>query len=462
MRGFLTLLVLAIVSGGLFALGAARRGADVKPLLNVASEVALTVRTAAPARESIIRLVQAPGDVEAVLEVDVSSEILAKIEEMPVEEGDIVKKGDLLCRLNDDKFRAEVESAKARIGQLRASIDQAEADLEKAQRDYDRQRSLSEANATSHLELANYHTALKKARSVHAMRGHELVQAAAFLRLMEETLKRTIITAPIDGIISRLVAKQGEVVITGTMNNPGTVIMTISDLSRMQVRARVDEVDVPLVEVGQKARVYLQSNPNTPVPARVVRVASKGSRPTGRDVVTFETLLEVLSTASRIKPGMTANVEIEVARSADTITVPIEAIVNRMRKDLPEAIVKEIDRRRSNVDLSHRARQAQYHRVLYVMSKEKALVRLVDIGISDTRRVEILDGVGVDDVVITGPYRSLDQLEDGKRVALSDKDKAKEKTDTPEGGAAESERVTGGDGGDSDADQRQDKLASGG
>ncbi len=460
MRGLLTLLVLVAVSGGLFALASTRRGVDAKPILNVATEVALTVRTAAPAREAIIRLVQSPGDVEAVLEVDVSSEIVAKIEEMPVEEGDIVKKGDLLCRLNDDRLRAEVDSANAYIGQLRASIDLAEADLDKARRDYDRQRSLSEANATSQLELANYHTTFKKARSAYAMRGHELEQAAASLKTIEEDLKRTIITAPISGIVSKLVAKQGEVVITGTMNNPGTVIMTISDLSKMQVRTRVDEVDVPLVKVGQKARVYLQSDPNTPVPARVVRVASKGSRPTGRDVVTFETLLEVLSTADRIKPGMTANVEVEVAQNSNAITVPIEAIVNRMRKDLPEAIVKEIDERRSKVDLSHRALQAQYHRVVYVMNGEKALVRLVDIGISDTRRVEILGGVGVDDMVITGPYRSLDQLEDGKRVALSDKDK--EKANTSEDGTEETEQVAGGASDDSDANERQGKVASGG
>lgn len=462
MKGFLTFLVLAGISAGVFALGSLRRGADDKPILHVAKEVALSVTTTMPAREEIVRLVQAPGDVEAVLEVDISSEIVAKIEEMPVEEGDIVKAGDLLCRLNDDKLRAEVESAEARIDQLRASIAQADADLEKADRDVVRQRALSESHATSLLEMADYLTLLKKMKAVCDMRQAELVQAQAILKRMHEDLKRTVITSPIDGVISVLRAKQGEVVVTGTMNNPGTVIMTISDLSKMQVRTRVDEVDVPLVKAGQKARIYLQSDPDKPVPARVIRVASKGSRPTGRDVVTFETLLEVLSDDERIKPAMTANVEIEVAKQTDAVTVPIEAIVHRIRKDLPEAILKELDEQQSGLDVSARVRQAQYLKVVYVMEGDVAKVRLVDVGISDTRRAEIRRGVDLGDVVITGPYRSLDQLADGKKVEVLEKDKKKEAGEESQSDEESEEPRVAEDGeAESNADDASERVAEG-
>jgi HlyD family secretion protein len=209
------------------------------------------------------------------------------------------------------------------------------------------------------------------------------------------------------------------------MNNPGTVIMSIADLSSMQVRARVDEVDVPLIKPGQTGRIYLQADADVPVAARVVRVAPKGIKAQGRDVVSFEALLEVLSLDERIKPGMTANVEIEVDRRKDTITVPVEAIVHRMRKDLPEAIVEAFDARQVGLDISERVRRGQYIKVLYVMEDDKADVRLIDTGIADTRRVEIRDGVDMEDQVIVGPYRSLDQLEDGKKVALAP-DKKKE------------------------------------
>ncbi len=458
MRGLITILVLAGVCGGVFYLGSLRNEQEDKPLLNVADDVAITVSVAKPMLEDIVRLVQAPGDVEAVLEVDVSAEIVAKIEEMPVEEGCVVKKGDLLCRLNDDNLRAQVESGEARVRQLEAAVQGAEADCEKAKRDLDRQVLLSEAEATSDLEFLNYQTGFKKADAVLKMRKEELVEAQAILKRGFDDLKKTIIEAPIDGVIAKLSAKQGEVVVTGTMNNPGTVIMTVADLSRMQVRARVDEVDVPLVHAGQKARVYLQAAHDLPVPARVVRVASKGSRVSGRDVVTFETILEVLSNDPRIKPGMTANVEVEVASSVGALTVPVESVVHRMRKELPDAVVAEFDKRQDDLDLSDRARLAQYIKVVYVMKGEVAEVRLIKPGIADTRRVELVEGVLAEDTVIVGPYRSLDQLEDGKKVALADDEMpAVDEKPADEDEALADGKGDGDDGDDSGDDGEEEK-----
>jgi HlyD family secretion protein len=425
MKRIVTILIIVAVAGGLFAIGSLRRGSDDKPLLHIADEVPLTVNVAWPERQEIIRLVQAPGDVEATLEVQIRSEIVAKIDEMPIEEGSVVKKGDLLCRLNDRDLAAEVESGEARVCRLKAGTVEADADLEKAERDYRRQLRLTEVNATSDQERMDYVTGLKKSKAILDMRRQELVESEAYLKRVKEDLKRTRIISPIDGIVAKLDAKLGEVVVTGTMNNPGTTIMTISDLSKMQVRARVDEVDVPLVKPGQKARVYLQADQQTPVPAKIVRVASKSTKQVGRDVVTFETLLEVISTDTRIRPGMTANVEVEVAKQADAITIPVEAIVHRMRKELPESIVKQFDERQSSLDLSDRAKAAQYIKVAYVLDNDVTHVRLVEPGIADSRRVETKTGIGVNDVVIVGPYRSLDQLKDGRKVTLPDDEKKK-------------------------------------
>jgi HlyD family secretion protein len=269
------------------------------------------------------------------------------------------------------------------------------------------------------------------------MRKQELTEVEAALKRANEDLKRTVITSPIDGVISRLNAKQGEVVITGTMNNPGTVIMSISDLSRMQVRTRIDEIDVPLVKAGQRTNIYLQADQDRPVPGRVVRVASKGVKPTGRDVVTFEAIVEVLSDDDRIRPGMTANVEIEVAKHEQAITVPVEAVVHRLRKELADDILAEFDRRQANVELSERARQAQYIKILYVMEDGEAQLRLITTGIADSKRVELLEGATLDDTVIVGPYRSLDQLRNGKKVALIEEgkkegDEKKDEEEEPE------------------------------
>lgn len=449
MKKIISVVVLLVIAGGVFALGSLRGDGD-KPILNVADEVPLTVNVTLPEKQEIIRLVQAPGETEATLEVEISSEIVAKIEEMPVVEGSQVKKGDLLCRLDDDNLVAEVESGEARVRRLEAALVDADADVERAERDYRRQVRLSEVDATSDKERLDYITVLKKANAAHDMRRQEMIEAQAYLRRVKEDLKRTVIESPIDGVVSKLDAKIGEVVVTGTMNNPGTVIMTISDMARMQVRARVDEVDIPLVKSGQKARIYLQADQQAAIAAQVVRVASKSTKQVGRDVVTFETLLEVLEDDARILPGMTANVEIEVAQQDNAITIPVEAVVHRMRKELPEEVVKEFDKRQADLDLSERAKAAQYIKVVYVAEGDVARVRLIEPGIADTRLVQISEGIGMDDVVIAGPYRSLDQLKDGRKVSVSDDEKEKlaearkkrdQKSDEPQvaGGQTESD-----------------------
>jgi HlyD family secretion protein len=180
---------------------------------------------------------------------------------------------------------------------------------------------------------------------------------------------------------------------------------------------------VPLVKAGQRANIYLQADQDRPVPGRVIRVAAKGVKPTGRDVVTFEAIIEVMSHDERIKPGMTANVEIEVAKHQQAITVPVEAVVHRLRKELADDILADFDSRQANLGLSERARQAQYIKVLYVMENDKAQLRLITTGIADSKRVELLEGAVLEDTVIVGPYRSLDQLRDGKKVALIEESK---------------------------------------
>ena len=458
MKRVIGIVILLVVAGAIYVLNDLSRTEDGKSLLHVARELEVEVDITSPEQRSIFRTVQAPGDVEAFAEVDISSELVSKILEMPVEEGDTVEEGDLLCRLDDADYRARVLSAKANVAKLKALIVQAQADSDKAGRDCERQKRLSESDATSAIELANYQTILIGAQAVLEMRRQELVQAEAALESAREDLAKTVIEAPISGVVSQLFAKQGEVVITGTMNNPGTRIMVVSDLSVMQVRCRVDESDASLVNPGQTARIYLQSDTRKSIPGEVRRVGTKGTKPLGRDVVNFETLVLITGNDPRVKPGMTANVEIEVAHQDEAVTIPVQAVVYRKRRDLPEKLVERFDERQLEEDDAARQHLAKYIKLVFCIEEGKAYPRLVQTGISDAVSVEIIDGVTLADTVVTGPYRSLDQLKDKSPVKLKEKPGA-EATAREEDAADEDETALAESDGDSDGDSDSDSQA---
>lgn len=418
MKTVIGVVVLAAVVGGLYLLNDATRSEDGKSILHVAREPDVLVEVAQPERVDIVRTVQAPGEVEAIDEVDVSSELVSKIVEMPVEEGDWVEREALLCRLDDADFRARVLSSEANVERLKAAIRQAEAEVERTEIIYEQELRLFEQGATSNDTMATMRANLAIARAALDMRQHELVGAEAALQSAREDLQKTVIRAPLSGVIAQLFAEQGEVVVTGTMNNPGTRIMVISDLSKMQVRCRVDETDAPLVAPGQPARIYLQSDTRRSIPGEVLRVGTKGTKPLGRDVVTFETLVLITTKDSQVRPGMTANVEIEVARQHDAVAVPVQAVVYRKRRDLPETLAKEYEARLAEQGEDSETYQAEYVRMAYVNDGGAARARLVETGISDAFRVEIKRGVEPAEAVIIGPYRSLDQLKDGSPVKL--------------------------------------------
>lgn len=441
MKKVLLLVVGVGLVAGVFGLNRIHTGESGTSLLHVAPDDGLPVVVAEPEQCPIVRTVQAPGETEAVLEVEIRSEIPAKIEEMPVEEGDTVEAGQLLCRLNDDEYRAMVESGEATLARLRATIREADADLTKCKRDCARQERLARLDAASDLELADHRTALIKAEATVEVRRQQLAEAEALLRRSRENLKKTVITSPIDGVVSQIFAKPGEIVITGTMNNPGTVVMVITDLSRMQVRARVDETDVPLVKPDQPTDVFLPSDPQRAIPGRVLRVATSGTKQMGRDVVTFETLILVESDDPSLKPGMTANLEIQVARKENALTVPVQAVVHRKRKDLPEKLVEEFERRRADTGAAQRRNKAQYLKVVFCMDQNKARPHLVETGIADETRVELLEGLSAEDLVIAGPYRSLDQLKDGSAVELEKEEKEEEDKKDEKGEKDEPESV---------------------
>lgn len=389
-------------------------------------EVPVAVRLAPVARGPITRTVEAPGKVEADVEVKISGQVMGRITKLPFREGDAIVKDALVVEMDRVQYEAEVRSAQSRIERLEASIRLSEAELTKSRRDVERFRKLVAGRAVGEVDLIDSETIYRKEQAKLAMVQAELVEAQSALRKFQDDLDRCTIHSPIKGIVSQLLAKEGEVVVVGTMNNPGTVILTISDLDTRVIRARIDENNVPLVAVGQKALIHFQNSSKLTLTGKVERINPKGTKPGGStttassdtEVAIFETILSLDSPPPAVRLGMNASVEVIVDERTDVVSIPSQAVLHRRARELPTALQEQAATEPiRGPGVKDPARR--YHQVVFVNVDGMARARLVHTGISDENRVEILSGLQEGEVVIAGPYRVLDKLKDGKPVVES-------------------------------------------
>ena len=369
-----------------------------------------------PSRGSIVQTVTAPGTVESVEEAEIASQIIGRVIEVRVKDGDHVKKGNLLVKLDPTEAKSRVDSAAARADRLRSAIDQAKRDLEKASRDESQSTKLAGRGVATLTELADSRTSKAKAELALKMSANELVESEAMRLTSQQELERTAILAPIDGVVAGLSVDVGEIVIAGTTNLKGSVLMTVSDMNRLRVRAEVDETDVPLVRPSQPAKVFLQADERNPVAGTVDRVAPKGSKKD--EVVSFETLVNIAADQPILRPGMSSTVEIEVNRTGKALSLPVQAVVHRRRKDLPDTQAVRDWAERNARSPGERAQEAElrYVKIVFIVDGNVARARPVETGLSDERRIEILSGVGPEERVVIAPFRALDELKDGSPV----------------------------------------------
>lgn len=417
-RAALLILGLAAVVVALTAANLRREPGSVELDWQLVKPPAAEVVLEPPTRGVIVHTITAPGKVEAVEESEIASQLVGRVIEVTVKEGDTVKAGDLLLKLDTTDAKARLESALARIARLGSAIEQAEKDLEKANRDANQSNKLASRGFNTPTELADAKTAVAKSQAALMMSRHEMLESQSMRKTSEQELSRCEIRSPIDGVVSGMNVDAGEVVIAGTTNLPGSVLMTVSDLKKMRVRADVDETDVPLVKRGQPTQIFLQADPLKPVPGTVGMVAAKGK--TKDEVVSFETLIAVAEGTQHaaLRPGMTATVEIEVRRATDALGVPAQAVVHRRRKDLPDTPAVRAWAEKNARSPGEKSQEAElrYVKIVFIEENGVARARPVETGLSDERRVEILSGLKPDDRIIVGPFRALDELKDGFAV----------------------------------------------
>ncbi len=410
------LLVLALLTVVAVTLAAANLRRDAGALAidwRLVKETPHEVIAEPPGLGAIVQTVTAPGAVEAVDEAEIASQIVGRVVEVRIKDGDRVKKGDVLVKLDPTEARARVDSAIARAGRLRTAIDQARRDLEKTSRDESQLSKLRDRGFSTVTELADARTTKAKSELSMAMCENELRESEALRKMYEQELSRTQILAPIDGVVAGLSVDVGEVVIAGTTNLKGSVLMTVADPRRLRIRADIDETDVPLVRPGQPAKVFLQADERNPVAGAVDRVAPKGTKKD--EVVSFETLISIAEDQPVLRPGMSSTVEVEVRRAEKAVSVPVQAVVHRRRKDLPDTPEVRAWAERNAHSPGEKAAEAElrYIKIVFVVESGVARARPVETGLSDEQRIEILSGVGPDDRVVVAPFRALDELKDG-------------------------------------------------
>jgi HlyD family secretion protein len=399
-----------VVVGAVVALNAAR-----------SSKKGATVQTEKVRSGNLQQMVSATGRVVPPTEVKVSANISGRITKIHVEEGDAVKRGELLVDLERDRYEYSVSKA-------RSALSEAEAKLVQAELEFERQKGLHERNLISKAEYDGAEASFKASK-------YSVEQMRASLAEGEEYLRDCTIYSPIDGIVTTLTAKQGENVVIGTMNNPGTVIMVISDLSVIEIESEVDETDVSLVRIDQPVKVELDAFPDSSFVGKVARIgnSAKVSNFGSQDQATnFMVYVRLTEPVTNIKPGMTSTVEITTNTRSDVLQIPIQAVVLRDRTDsTKQAAGADTDAGvavAATADSSAKGGDAGKPKELegvYVVEGGKARFREIKTGIADQQNIEVATGLSKDEEIITGSFKVLRELKDGDPVKVDNAQLAK-------------------------------------
>ena len=243
----------------------------------------------------------------------------------------------------------------------------------------------------------------------------QVAQAEASLARARDDLSKTTIRSPIDGTVTKLNAEKGEITLTGTMNNPGTVIMIVSDMGEILATVDVDETRVAQVRIGQTARVVVDAiGEAKPYTGKVFEIAGSAVQRTGQQTQVFEVKLALDTIDAQLRPGMTAKARIETQSAKQVVTVPIQAVMLRPASEVADAVAGKATKKGDAK--TGDAKTGDTKESVFVVDGGKAKLRPVKSSISDETSVALIEGLKGGETVVTGPYRSMRDLKDGDAV----------------------------------------------
>lgn len=378
----------------------------------------------------IIETVSATGKIQPEVEVKLSSEVSGEIIELPVKEGQEIKKGDLLVRINPDIIQSGLNRSQAALENVKANLEQAEASLKESKLSYDRNKGLFDKGVISKAEWDRSVAAYEVAEASKKSAYYNVRSALATVNEAKDNLNRTTIYAPMSGTISKLSVELGERVV-GTQQMAGTEIMRVANLNNMEVEVDVNENDIVKVAVGDSTIVEVDAYLKKKFKGQVTEIANSAENTLSADQVTnFKVKVRILESSyadllrdkpanySPFRPGMTATVDVITNKKQQIVGVPISAIV--VKNDT-------ITRAKGSLEKEKRTDTDKKFECVFVKDGEIARLRVIKTGIQDDSYIEITEGLEEGEEVITGPYNVVTKtLKAGDKVSVkSEKNKIK-------------------------------------
>lgn len=383
---------------------------------------------------TIVETVSATGKIQPEIEVKLSSMVSGEIIALNVKEGQVVKKGDLLVKINPDLYTSGLDRSVANLSGTKAGLTQSEASYNEAKANYERNKTLYEKGVISKSDWDKAISSYEVAKATKQNAYYNVKSASASVTEARDNLGRTLIYAPADGTISVLNVELGERVL-GTQQMAGTELLRVANLNNMEVEVDVNENDIVKVKIGDEANVEVDAYLKKKFKGIVTSISNSASTALTSDQVTnFKVKVRILkesyqdllegqpSTYSPFRPGMTATVDIRTKTKNNVLAVPISSVV--VKSDT--AAVKDFKVEDPNEDKKAAPKSDKKFECVFVKVGSKAKIKIIKTGIQDDTNIEVMSGLKAGDVVITGPYTTVSKdLNSGDKVKLKKADTSK-------------------------------------
>jgi HlyD family secretion protein len=400
--------VVLVLAASVVAMSAAKRG-----------NKAVEVRMETVQKRDLVASVTASGQVRPQTKVDVASDVSGKIMKLSVKEGQMVSAGQFLLQIDPSQPQAAVERAQASVASAKAALAQQVANLEQAQRAYDRSATMKKQNPTliADEQVEQLKTALDVNAAMVEAGKHAVDQAVAGLNDAKSSLDKTTIYAPMSGRVTRLAVEQGETAVPGTFNKDAATLLTISDMSVLETRVKVDETDVARIKVGDSAQVQIDAFPDTTFIGKVTRISNssvKSTTATSSDqAVDYEVTIQLLNAPADTRPDFSATAKVITDKRVGVLSVPIIALTVRENQAVQSGdTAVGLGKTKAAKDFAKKDVEG----VFVVGTDNKVTFRPVKVGIAGEKHFEVTSGLKDGEKIVAGTYQAIRDLKDGALV----------------------------------------------